>query len=225
MAAPIASKVTLPDDSGNSGKKIRTQTRVVGSDTVHEHFFQQVRQAQVLGVYRLGMAQVTALASAQNGTSSGFLWFHVPTAITNKKARIRRLSVTSQLATLLATPTAPRLTATRFTFSGTASGASLTPIKIDASGTAAVSDLRTAVTGLTVALVGSLGTAPFPGAQTAVGAYAPAEYNIIDPASEEDEWPIFAPGEGFVIYQDTAGTASDTRVANITLLFDEIDVS
>lgn len=225
MAGPVASKVVLPDDSGNAGKKIRTQTRVVGADTVHEHFFIQARQAQVLGVYRLGMAQVTALASAQTGTSSGFLWFHVPTATVNKKVRIRRLSVTSQLSTVLATPTAPRLTATRFTFTGTASGASLTPVKIDSTAGSSVADLRTAVTGLTVTLVGSFGTAPFPGAQTAVGAYAPAEYNIVDPASEEDDWPILAPGEGIVIYQDTAGTASDTRVANITLLWDDVDTA
>lgn len=225
MAAPLASNVRLPDDSGNTGKYVRTQSRVVGATTVHEHFFVTARQAQVLAVYRLGMPQITAQASAQNGTSTGFLWFHVPTAVSGKKVRVRRLSVTSQLATVLATPTAPRLTATRFTFTGTASGASLTPVKVDTTTSASVADLRTAVTGLTVSLVGSLGTAPFPGAQTAVGAYAPAEYNIVDPASDEDDWPVFGPGEGFVLYQDTAGTASDTRVANVTLLFDDIDVS
>lgn len=225
MAGPVAATVNLPDDSGNLGKKVRTQTRTVGANTVHEHFFIQARQAQVLGVYRLGMPQVTALAAAQNGTSTGYLWLHVPTAISNKKVRIRRLSVTSQLATLLATPTAPRITATRFTFTGTASGASLTPVKIDSGSSASIADLRTAVTGLTVTLVGSLGTAPHVGAQTAVGAYAPAEYNIVDPASEEDDWPILAPGEGIVIYQDTAGTASDTRVANIILLWDDVDTA
>lgn len=225
MAAPIASKVILPDDSGNTGKKVRTQTRVVGSDTVHEHMYIQIRQAQVLGVYRIAMAQVTILASAQNGTSSGFLWFHVPNAVTNKKARLRRVYVCSQHSTALATPTAPRLVLARMTFTGTASGASITPVKIDASGTAAVADLRTAVTGLTVSLVGNLGAAAICGAVTAVGAYAPAEIDIIDPASEEDEWPIFAPGEGCVIYQDTAGTTSDTRMANIVLLWDEIDTA
>lgn len=34
-----ASFVILPDDSLSAGKKIRTNTRVVGSDTVHEHFW------------------------------------------------------------------------------------------------------------------------------------------------------------------------------------------
>ena len=46
MAAPIANKIILPDDSGNTGKKVRTQTRVVGADTVHEHFFVQGRRAE-----------------------------------------------------------------------------------------------------------------------------------------------------------------------------------
>lgn len=36
------SKVQLPDDSANTGPKIRTQTRVVGANTVHEHYFYQV---------------------------------------------------------------------------------------------------------------------------------------------------------------------------------------
>lgn len=39
MAAPIADKIILPLDTGNTGKKVRTQTRLVGADTVHEHFF------------------------------------------------------------------------------------------------------------------------------------------------------------------------------------------
>src|SRR4029079_15302652 len=38
MAGPVASYVQLPSDSANTGKKNRTQTRVVGSDTAHEHF-------------------------------------------------------------------------------------------------------------------------------------------------------------------------------------------
>lgn len=225
MAGPIANKVILPVDTGNAGKNIRTQTRVVGADTVHEHFFINARQAQILGVYRLAMAQVTILASAQNGTTSGFLWLHVPTAITNKKVRLRRVYVTSQHATALATPTAPRLVLARITFTGTASGAQLTPIKVDTSYPTSIADLRTANTGLTVTLVGNLGSGGVVGAVTAVGAYPPVAVDIIDPASEEDEWPVLAPGEGVVIYQDTAGTASDTRVANIVLLWDEIDTA
>lgn len=225
MAAPVAGRIILPDDTGNTGKGVRTQSRVLGGNTVHEHFYVQALKAELLGVYRVGLAQQTILQNAQDGTSTGFLWGHVPNAITNKKARLRRVIVTSQHSTALATPTAPRLVLSRMTFTGTASGASVTPVKVDATSGSAILDLRTAVTGLTVTLVGILGTGAITGAVTAVGAYAPAMCEFLEPLPMEDSWPVFAPGEGFVIWQDTAGTASDTRKANIQLLWDEIDTA
>lgn len=225
MAAPIANKIILPDDSGNAGKKVRTQTRVVGADTVHEHFFVEEHKALVLGVYRAALAQQTVLAAAQNGTSTGFLWAHVPTAVSGKKARIRLVYVSSQHSTALATPTAPRLVLTRFTFTGTASGAAVTAAKVDATYPAPVLDLRTAATGLTVALVAALAAAGLAGALTAVGAYHPVDINIVDPGESEDEWIVIAPGEGVVLYQDTAGTTSDTRKFNPVLIWDEIDTA
>ena len=38
MAGPVAAYVQLPTDTSNSGKKNRTITKAVGSDTVHEHY-------------------------------------------------------------------------------------------------------------------------------------------------------------------------------------------
>jgi hypothetical protein len=228
MAAPIADKVQLPDDSGNTGKKVRTQTRVVGANTVHEHFWVSTRQAQVLGVYRLGMAGIAVSASAQNGTSTGGLWFHIPSAVTSKKARIRKIFVSSRHTTAFAATASGRLAMSRFTFTGTASGASVTPVLNDTTWPASIASLRTAVTGLTVSLVGILGTAGLVGSLTAVGAY----YGAVDTdfinssgSGDEDEWPVFAPGEGFVIWQDTAGTTSDTRQYDLDLLWDEIDTA
>lgn len=225
MASPIADKITLPLDSGNTGKKVRTQTRVVGADTVHEHFFILEWKAKVLGTYRLGLAQQTVLASAQNGTSTGFLWIHMPTAISGKSARLRRLRIDSQHSTALATPTAPRITAVQFTFTGTASGAQVAAIENDRLGPAAVLDLRTAVTGLTPSLIGALSTAGLSGAVTAVGAYPVVAIDMIDLVTPEDSWPVIAPGEGVVIYQDVAGTASDTRKFNLSMLWDEVDTA
>lgn len=224
MAAPIANKVILPDDSGNLGKKIRTQTRVVGADTVHEHFFINERKAVILGVYRLAMIQQTVAVAAQNGTSTGFLWAHVPTAISGKQVRLRRAYLSSQHSTALATPTAPRIVLNRFTFTGTASGAQITPVEVNASGPAAVFDLRTAVTGLTPSLVGLFAAVALAGAVTAVGAYAPDRSELVQ-SEAEDDWMIFVPGEGFVMYQDTAGTTADTRKFNPVFVWDEIDVS
>lgn len=230
MAGPIASKVILPDDSGNAGKKVRTQTRVVGADTVHEHFFIQARQAEVLGVYRYAQAQNTVLAAAQTGNTSGMLYGHVPAATVGKAARLRRMAVTSQHSTALATPTAPRLLLQRLTASAALTTTLQTPSKVLTSAPTPVLLLSPVVTGLTsVTLVGTantgLGSAALAGALTAVGAYEPCFKDIIDPASDEDEWPLFVPGEGFVLWQDTAGTATDTRKFNVQMLWDEIDVS
>jgi len=225
MAGPIADKIILPLDTGNTGKKVRTQTRVVGADTVHEHFFIKNRQAQILGVYRVAMPQQTVLAAAQNGTATGFLWAHVPISVTNKWARIRRFYCSSQQSSALATPTAPRLILQKFTFTGTASGAALTAGKIDSSVPTPVLDLRTAVTGLNVALDVVMGSVGIMGALTAVGVFNPTDLNILDSGESEDEWLIIKPGQGFVLYQDVAGTTSDTRKFNPVLLWDEVDVA
>lgn len=226
MAGPVAAEIRLPDDSGNTGKRVRTQTRDVGSGVLrHEHAFYEIRQAEILGVYRAALAQQTVAAAAQNGTSSGFLWAHVPSAVSNKWARIRRLYFSSQHSTALATPTAPRIVVTRFTFTGTASGAAVTASKVRSDYPSPILDLRTAVTGLTPSLVAATAAAGLAGALTAINAYHPIDINVIDPGESEDEWLVIKPGEGFVLYQDTAGTTSDTRKFNPVLIWDEIDVA
>lgn len=227
MAGPIANKVILPDDTGNTGKKIRTQTRVVGPDTVHEHYFVQARAAQILTVYRLALVQNTVLASAQNGTTAGMLFGHMPSAVSGKAMRLRRVGLTSQHSTVLATPTAPRLLIRRYTSSGALSGTLLAPNINDSLNHIAPAALYSlANTGTTVVHVGiGMGSAGLVGALTAVGSYEPCFKDIIDPAADEDEWPVFYPGEGFVVYQDTAGTTSDTRKFNLQILSDEIDTA
>jgi hypothetical protein len=224
MPAPVNTSIRLPDDSGNAGARVRTRTRSVGGSTVHEHLFTPLRAAEVLGVYRVVLPQQTILQAAQNGTATGFLWFHVPAAVTGKKVRIRKVRVSTQHSTALATPTAPRLVAQLFAFTGTASGATVAPGKNDSGFPNAVADLRTAVTGLTVSLGAVVGVYGVVGALTAVGAWVPVD-NEAPESDEEDGWIVLAPGEGIVLYQDVAGTASDTRKANVTVIWDEIDVS
>lgn len=179
------------------------------------------RWAHITGIYRATTAQLTVQASAQNGTTTGFLWAHMPAAVTDRAARIRQILVTSQHSTALATPSGPRIVAARMTFTGTASGAALTAGKVDTDHGAASFSLRTAVTGLTPTLVANLSGLALCGALTAVGAYAPAPVPLLD-ANAEDEWPVIRPGEGVAIYQDVAGTTSDTRKITIALLWDEV---
>ena len=226
MAAPVDSYIVLPDDSANTGKKARAQSRVVSGNTVYENEVVKIRQAQILGVYRACSAQLAVVASATNGTGDLYLlWCHMPTAVTNIKARLRRIYVTTQLSTVAVMSTAPRLRMDRMTFTGTASGATITAGKLNSSYGAPNFVCATAVTGLTPSLVAQLGNAAVVGALTAIGAWAPGVIDMSPGASEEDEWNVFAPGEGFVIYQDTAGTASDTRLANVVMMWDEIDTA
>jgi hypothetical protein len=227
MAAPVPGFVQLPTDSGNTGKKVRTRIRTVGADSVHEHVFVKEYSERILTVYRLALVQATVVASAQNGTTAGMLFAHMPSAVSGKAARIRRLTVSSQHSTALTTPTAPRLLVRRFTSAGALSGSLIAPNVNNSQDHIAPACLFSlANTGVTVVHVGiGFGSSALVGALTAVGAYEPNLRDIIDPAGDEDGWPIFFPGEGFVIYQDTAGTASDTRKFNVSFLMDEFDTA
>jgi hypothetical protein len=227
MAAPVPAIIKLPDDSAGAGPKIRGQSQVVGANTVFEHYYVQTRQAKILSIYRLALVQNTVLAAAQNGTTAGMLFGHMPSTVSGKAMRLRRLSASSQHSTALATPTAPRLLVRRYTSSGGLSGALLAPNINDSLVHITPACLFSlANTGTTVVHVGiGFGTIGLTGALTAVGAYHPDFIDVIDPGEDEDDWPVFRPGEGFVVYQDVAGTTSDTRKFNLQLVADEIDTA
>jgi len=224
MAGPVANKIILPLDTANTGKNVRTQTRVVGSDTVHEHFFVKNRLAAILGVYRLAMAQQAILATAHDGTTTAFLWFHVPIGNSGKKVRVRKIVIDSESSTALVTLSAPRIVISRITFTGTASGTQLTPVKLDSAFPTPVADLRTAYTGLSVTLVGSLASAGICNALTAVGQSIFGPFDLIN-SPEEDDYIVLASGEGLAIWQELNGTTSDTRKVGITIVWDEIDTA
>jgi len=69
-----------------------------------------------------------------------------------------------------------------------------------------------------------LGTAGLIGSLTAVGAVAPVDAIIME-GQAEDEFIVLAPGEGIVIWQDAAGTTSDSRLYDLTVVWDEIDTA
>lgn len=210
MAAPVAAFVQLPTDSGNTGKKVRTQTRVVGSDTVHEHFFIPISQRGKTGVYSFTSGVLAVQAAAQNGTTTGFLWLQNPAGST-VKAAIRRLNVQSQFTTSLSTPTAPRIQFNLFTFTGTASGASITPAKVDSAQAANQVILRSASTGMTVTLGAAMWASfPFVVAGTAGLIFGNAAQAEMIP-QDEDGYTVLRTGEGVVCWQADAGTTADTR--------------
>lgn len=224
MTAPAAGFIHLPDDSGNSGKKVQTQSETVGSDVVHAHYQVLRKQAKLVGVYRYGITQATVLLAVQNGTSTGFLFLVNPVGNSTRNIRVRRIWGTSQHSSAIVAPTAPRLLASRFTFTGVGSGTALTPDKVASAYGATSALLQAAGTGWTVALVAQIAAVALVGSLTGVGAYAPADVSLLD-ARDEDEYEVLAAGEGLVVWQDVAGTSSDTRKINLNAIWDEIDVS
>lgn len=235
MAAPVAGYVRLADDSGYTGKTrfLHAQSRVVGSDTVYEEFVVFDRRAKVVGVYEGALTQQSVSATLQDGLATGFMWLHMPAAISGRSARIRRIYYTPQMAATTTTAaSAPRLRIDRFTFTGTATGATVRA-DADASYNLPKLDMRTAVTGLTVSLVAAVFAGAICGAvdsttATKAVALGPASISLTDfpgGTHDEDEWIVLAPGEGIVLYQDVVGLASDPRRFDLTVVWDEIDTA
>jgi hypothetical protein len=220
MAAPVAAIVTLPDDSGNAGKKVRTQTRVVGANTVHEHGFFLVSQRNYTGSYYISSAVLAIQASAHVFGTSGFLWFHNPVASTVKVA-ISKLVVQTQLGSALVAVTSPRLLFSVCTITGTASGASLTGGKKDPTAATAQASCRTAITGLTLSAEKPWISA-LPVASATAVAYNPPSV-LLWVADDDEDMIVLSPGECLNLYQADGGTASDTRRAVVTIEWKEYE--
>lgn len=217
MAAPISAFAQLPSDSGNTGKKMRTQTRVIGADTVHEHFFVESSTRDMVGSYIAHSGVNLVQASAQTFPAA-FWWLINPVGNSNKIA-LTAIEVISQLGSALAAPTSPRLLFALFTFTGTASGAQITPGKLDSTYPATTASFRTASTGLTITKVADVICA-FPVASaTAVGYTAPMMDEWFE--DKESNQIVLRAGEGIAFYQPDAGTASDTRRIVTTIKWDE----
>jgi hypothetical protein len=219
MAAPISAFAQLPSDSGNTGKKMRTQSRIIGADTVHEHFFVQSSTREMLGSYVAHSGVNLVQASAQTFPTA-FWWFINPVGNTTKIA-LTAIEIITQLGSALAAPTSPRLLIASFTFTGTASGAQITPGKLDSTYPATTASLRTASTGLTITKVADLICALPIASATAVGYTAPMMDEWFE--DEEKNQIILRAGEGVALYQPDAGTASDTRRIVTTLKWDEFN--
>ena len=230
MGAPAASYVRLVDDASNTGKKIRTQSIVVGSDTVHEYMFVETGPRNILGVYNFSTALYTVAASAQAGTTAAIAWLINPRN-SNVVARLRNLkvTVTNAVATAIDHPTAPRIALQRVTHVGVPSGASLVGAKRKTTDPTSTCTLYTASTGLTVTLRELLWAALVPGVDfTTAGVFNMFHVEEWNPqcfsCANDDELIEIRPGEGLVIYQIDAGTTSDQRRALVTGRWDEIEL-
>lgn len=212
MAAPVASKIILPLDSGNTGKNVRTQTRSVGGETVHEHFFVPVSERSIVGNHKFSSGVLTVPNAVHNGTTTGFLWIFNPVGSAIKMS-IKRLSYKVNFTALAVDLLCGELRTSRFTFTGTASGAQITTIKRASADAAAVGQVRTASTGLTCSLVGTAHSNLYPTMDLATGGAGHWNPAISEwsPDSEGGEI-VLAAGEGLVVWHAVAVTASNRRL-------------
>jgi hypothetical protein len=144
-------------------------------------------------------------------------------------ARLRKLRIeVNHSSVAAAMPTIPTFTLARITHIGTPTGASLASVRCDTTYPVAQANLRTASTGLTNVLAGAMTTAPIMPLHLAstVGIVDTVNQiiDLVDINTSEDEWPVIRPGEGVVLYQNVAGTATDTRRFTFNMLWDEFAI-
>lgn len=224
MAAPIETYIQLPDDAGNTGKKIRTQSLSVGGNTVHQHHFIPISKEIIKGVYYSVGAVYLITTSAQNGTSTGIWWLSNPVnSMVN--LRIRRLEMSSGVSATAASSNGgcPRISFTRFSFTGIWTGAAQTITKRKTSEPTSRGDARTATTGATVTLQSACWSFHVsPQVITTAGVTIINTFSYWHPLSE-DEYFIIQPGEGLVCYQSDAGSGTEIRYVLPTICWDEVD--
>lgn len=216
-----------PDGTANivdvaSGKPIPIQLRKSGGNewgTIADPLIvvPQYTARTISGIY-FGVAEVAVAASADSSTS-GKLWLQNPSG-SGKKAFIRKFLVSAPAAGIATTNVHTLFRLEHFTFTGTASGAEITPGKAKAAhgGTNAIK-LRTAATGMSIS-AGNPFFPFYPGA--ANGATSGSAGTTAGPFEfSDDESVEIVEGAGVVLRQHDAGVTSDSRQMAILIVWDE----
>lgn len=222
MTSPIAAFVQLPGDTVNTGKKRRTQTRVVGADTVHEDFVIPTSKRNIFGNYRASLGLVAIPAAAQNGIATGYSWIYNPIGNT-KTIAIEKIHTSVNFNALGIDSLCGYYVVDKFTYTGTGSGAARTAVPLDSNYPAASINIRSAMTGLTVSLIATILSRLLPvmGLATGGGGSFSSDDITWEADSEEDEI-ILRPGEGIVLYNASAVTTS-IRALTGDVLWSEFD--
>lgn len=221
MAAKVASNVTLPLDTGNTGKKKRTITSVVGADTVHEDYVILGDERNVTGTYKASSGVLSVPAAVQNGTTTGFIWLYNPVASTIKM-QVSSIKMRSQFTALAVDLLPGELRASRFTFTGVNSGTQITPAKIK-NATANQGQVASTWATAVATLVATLDANFYQTMDLVTGGagHWNQQWDDFDPSSEHEE-PILLPGEGIVMWHATAVTTANRRLL-ISVSWDEFE--
>jgi hypothetical protein len=213
MAAKTDQVIILPNDSGNTGKKIKTKESVVGANTVEEYYFIPSSERDVMGQYKFTMAAQAIPTAVHNGTSTGFMFLTNPLASTIKIA-VDRITLKQNFSTTLAVDLiAPIININRVSFTGTLSAATTTPARRKTSDAAAQGLLSIASTGLTVTNVAAAYSCigQTMDLVTGGGGHWSAQSDEWNPSDEEDEM-ILLPGEGIVVWSTFAVTTANRKL-------------
>lgn len=213
MAAKTDQVIILPLDTGNTGKKIRTKESVVGANTVEEYFFIPSSERSTVGQYKFVVPAQAIPTAAQNGTTTGLLFFINPLTSTVNIA-MDRVSFKHNFSTTLAVDLiAPIIHASRITFTGTLSAATITPAKRKTSDAAAQGLIATASTGLTVTKLGDIYGLIGQTMDLVTGGAGHwiTQNDEWNPQDEDDEL-VLVPGEGIVVWSTFAVTTANRKI-------------
>jgi hypothetical protein len=201
--------IKIPDDAPNSGKKVHVRSRVIGSDTVHRHVVEVEYPDIILGGYYLYSGQLVIL-NAAHAADAGFAYLTNPIG-SGVIGRLRRIRYIAHPKSTTTRASSPEIRIERFTFSGTPSGATITPAKRRSADAGNQLTWRTASTGVTitpgevvrgylVSLVPSGG-----------GNVSSPNEAVWEPLGDEGELELNE-GEGLMFRQHDGGEAADDRV-------------
>lgn len=211
MAAKTDTFLRAPDDTSNTGKKKRAKQSTVGADQVLEEYVILGSERNSEAGYHLHSGILSVQASAQNGTTTGSIWLVNPAAST-RKVSIDRVKFQHLMAgAAIAMESLPRIALALFAFTGTPTGAALTFGKNDSINPAPQAQAYIAPTGMTVTL-GQIFAASLPQYSSGTPGWSVVPPSVCEFSDADDLDEItLRPGEGVVLYQPDAGTASDIR--------------
>lgn len=227
MAAPIDSFVQLPTEASTFDKKVRSQTRVVGSNTVNEHYYTTLTSHGQTNMYFASSGVITPpTIQDQPGSNTARFWLVNPALAPGVKMYIRSIKYSMGTIGLgTAEPLVVRLAFALFTCTGLPSAAATVVSRLDSFAPLPVGQLVLLNTGLTITL-GNMVRAdlwPTVTAATGVGAATPfiSPERSLGAQMGWDECPVLRPGEGLVCYCPEASTASNTRRGTVDVIWEE----
>jgi hypothetical protein len=224
MAAPVASYVQLPTDTANTGKKNRTQTKAVGSDTVHEHFV-----VPSAGYTRTGrhayQSSLHVLSTAATNTTH--LVLAMTTAATHR-AVLRSIDMSYSITgTIAATTASPLIVIQKATygtvFTATTNGA---VINFQSSSTTSQLNAYLGSSGASVGTPVPFASFAFPALLTTIGTYG-GQCNLWRAGDQYDLGTglEMKAGDLLQVLQPTTGSNGEQRTFTLRFEWDQVDVT